>query len=233
MDQTMGLGQTFFGLFLAFVLGTLIGVERQWRQHPAGLRTNTLVALGAAIFVDLGLRMGGRVDDIRVVAYVVSGVGFLGAGAIMKEGINIRGINTAATLWCSAAVGACSGAQQWMPAAMATIFILLTNTLLRTMVGAVNNLPILTANDFIISVCAGVEHNNEDKVFNVTRKLLRQLGYPVKNMRIESSKEGESKIIFNILSGDINEEDLKDLLERLKHTNYVKYVNWSQGAKDH
>ncbi|AEE14896.1 MgtC/SapB transporter [Thermodesulfobium narugense DSM 14796] len=233
MDQTMGLGQTFFGLFLAFVLGTFIGVERQWRQHPAGLRTNTLVALGAAIFVDLGLRMGGRVNDIRVVSYVVSGVGFLGAGAIMKEGINIRGINTAATLWCSAAVGACSGAQQWMPAVMATFFILLTNTFLRTIVGTINNLPMVTANDFIISVCAGVEVDKEDRVFNVMRKLLRQLGYPVRNMRIESTKEGESKIIFNILSGDINEEDLKDLLERLKHTSYVKYVNWSQGAKDH
>ncbi len=63
-------------LLLAFVLGGLIGIERQWRQRTAGLRTNTLVAVGAAIFVDLAMRMGGSAEAIRVVAYVVSGVAF-------------------------------------------------------------------------------------------------------------------------------------------------------------
>jgi putative Mg2+ transporter-C (MgtC) family protein len=94
-----GLGQTSADLLLALVLGALIGIERQWRQRTAGLRTNTLVAVGAAIFVDLALRMGGAAEATRVVAYVVSGVGFLGAGTIMKEGANVRGLNTAANLW--------------------------------------------------------------------------------------------------------------------------------------
>lgn len=88
---------TFPRLLVALVLGSLIGAERQWRQRAAGMRTNTLVCFGAAAFVDLGATVGGP-STTNVIAYVISGVGFLGAGAIMKEGANIRGLNTAATL---------------------------------------------------------------------------------------------------------------------------------------
>ncbi len=101
---------TVVSLLTAFVLGTLIGAERQYRQRTAGLRTNVLVAVGAAAFVDIGMRLNGAGSAAHVLAYVVSGVGFLGAGVIMKEGLNIRGLNTAATLWGSASVGATAGA---------------------------------------------------------------------------------------------------------------------------
>src|SRR5690349_24648613 len=77
---------TLVSLFTAFVLGTLIGAERQYRQRSAGLRTNVLVCVGAAAFVDLANRINGAEGSVRVIAYVVSGIGFLGAGAIMKEG---------------------------------------------------------------------------------------------------------------------------------------------------
>jgi putative Mg2+ transporter-C (MgtC) family protein len=80
---------TFARLVLALLLGGIIGIERQWRQRAAGLRTNTLVCLGAAAFVDLGQNLGGYAN-VQVVAYVVSGVGFLGAGAIIKDGAGIR-----------------------------------------------------------------------------------------------------------------------------------------------
>ena len=97
---------TIVSLSVAFVFGTLIGAERQYRQRSAGLRTNVLVCVGAAAFVDLANHLTGADGSVRVIAYVVSGIGFLGAGAIMKEGMNVRGLNTAATLWASAAVGA-------------------------------------------------------------------------------------------------------------------------------
>jgi putative Mg2+ transporter-C (MgtC) family protein len=92
---------------VALVLGAVIGLERQWRQRMAGLRTNALVALGAALFELFAVLLTGQhgVDPTRIAAYVVSGVGFLGAGVILRDGVNIRGINTAATIWCSAAVG--------------------------------------------------------------------------------------------------------------------------------
>jgi len=91
---------------LALFLGALIGLEREWRQRMAGTRTNTLVAGGAAAFaMSGGLILGDAAAQARIVSYVVSGVGFLGAGVIFKESAQIRGLNTAATIWCSAAVG--------------------------------------------------------------------------------------------------------------------------------
>src|SRR6516164_418241 len=88
---------TLVSLFSAFVLGTLIGAERQYRQRGGGLRTHALVAVGAAAFVDIGQHLNGNAGATQIIAYVVSGVGFLGAGVIMKEGGNVWGLNTAAT----------------------------------------------------------------------------------------------------------------------------------------
>ena len=124
----------------AFAFGTLIGAERQYRQRSAGLRTNVLVAVGAAAFVDFGIRIAGPAST-QVMAYVVSGIGFLGAGAIMKEGLNVRGLNTAATLWCSAAVGAAAGAGLVAESGLLTLFVIAGNTLLRPLVNSINRIP--------------------------------------------------------------------------------------------
>ncbi|MEP6965298.1 MAG: MgtC/SapB family protein, partial [Polaromonas sp.] len=133
---------TLISLTAAFVLGGLIGLERQYRQRTAGLRTNVLVALGATIFVDMASTLFGAEGAVRVVAYVVSGIGFLGAGVIMREEGNVRGLNTAATLWCSAAVGACTGAGLVIEAIMGTLFVLAANTLLRPIVDQINRQPL-------------------------------------------------------------------------------------------
>ncbi|MXV36268.1 MULTISPECIES: MgtC/SapB family protein [unclassified Saccharibacter] len=138
---------TFGSYFSAFTFGALIGVERQLRQRTAGLRTHALVALGASAFVDLAQHLGDANSAIRVISYVVSGVGFLGAGVIMKDGGTISGLNTAATLWCSAAIGACAGSDMIAEAALLTVFILLANTLLRYVVRWVNkHAPAASAN---------------------------------------------------------------------------------------
>src|SRR5215468_1825082 len=133
---------TLVSLTTAFVLGTLIGAERQYRQRTAGLRTNVLVAVGAAAFVDLAMRLTGTDGAVRVIAYVVSGIGFLGAGVIMKQGTDVRGLNTAATLWASAAVGSCAGADMVAQSAALTIFVLAGNTLLRPLVNAIDRIPL-------------------------------------------------------------------------------------------
>ena len=90
---------TLVSLAAAFILGGLIGFERQYRQRTAGLRTNVLVAVGAAVFVDMANRLHGHEGAIHVIGYVASGIGFLGAGVIMREEGSVRGLNTAATLW--------------------------------------------------------------------------------------------------------------------------------------
>ncbi|MCX7319920.1 MAG: MgtC/SapB family protein, partial [Hyphomicrobiales bacterium] len=140
--QTLDFLDTLLSLAAAFVLGTLIGAERQYRQRTAGLRTNVLVAVSAAAFVDLAMKLGGADGAVRVIAYVVSGIGFLGAGVIMKEGTNVRGLNTAATLWSSAAVGCCAGADMIVQAIALTVFVLAGNTLLRPLVNAINRTPL-------------------------------------------------------------------------------------------
>src|SRR5204863_5402159 len=140
--QTADVIDTLVSLATAFVLGTLIGAERQYRQRTAGLRTNVLVAVGAAAFVDLAMHLTGADGAVRVISYVVSGIGFLGAGVIMKQGMDVRGLNTAATLWASAAVGSCAGADMVAQAAALTVFVLAGNTLLRPLVNAINRIPL-------------------------------------------------------------------------------------------
>lgn len=117
-------------LAVAFLLGALIGVERQWRQRSAGLRTNTLVSLGAASFLLLAAEIAGDATG-RVASYIVSGIGFLGAGVIMKDGGAVQGLNTAATIWCSAAVGALCGVGLYPQATLVALAIILTHVLLR------------------------------------------------------------------------------------------------------
>jgi putative Mg2+ transporter-C (MgtC) family protein len=120
-----------YRLGFAFLFGAAIGAERQWHQKMAGLRTNVLVALGAASFVAISELAGKGVDPTRVAAQVVSGIGFLGAGVIMHEGFSVHGLNTAATLWCSAAIGSLAGGGYVAESAAASVFIVLANSLLR------------------------------------------------------------------------------------------------------
>src|ERR1700744_2264618 len=119
-------------LLLAIAMGATVGLERQWRQRMAGTRTNALIAAGAAAFVTCGLLLDNDPSARgRIVSYVVSGVGFLGAGVIFKDGASVRGLNTAATIWCSAAIGAISGLGYAIQALILTVAVLGTNIVLR------------------------------------------------------------------------------------------------------
>lgn len=115
---------------VCFVLGSLIGLERQLRRKNVGVRTITLVSLGSFLFVSISsLSTAG--DITRIAAQVVSGIGFLGAGVILRDGTNIRGLNTAATLWCSAAIGALTALGLIIEAMIGVGYILLANVFLR------------------------------------------------------------------------------------------------------
>jgi len=105
---------------MAAALGGLIGLEREFRGYPAGVRTMALVAMGAALFSDNSGLFGG--DPSRVAAQIVTGIGFLGAGLIVREGGSVRGITTAATIWSTAAVGMAVGAQVYLVAVFAALF---------------------------------------------------------------------------------------------------------------
>jgi len=113
-----------FGIVLSVILGALVGFERQIRGKAAGLRTNTLICLGAAVFTIISKRMAaGNADSVtRIAAQIVTGVGFLGAGAIIRDRVGVHGLTTAATIWLVASIGMACGAG-FLPLAIITTFI--------------------------------------------------------------------------------------------------------------
>src|SRR5208283_2018582 len=126
----MALTTFLIALGAALGFGLLIGLERELGQHPAGLRTNALVSAGAALYGFMARSFDGGADTARVAAQIVSGIGFLGGGVILREGLTVRGLTTAATLWCSAAIGGLCGADLPKHAGIATFAVLATNFLL-------------------------------------------------------------------------------------------------------
>jgi putative Mg2+ transporter-C (MgtC) family protein len=111
-----------FRLVVAGGLGAFIGLEREVRGYPAGIRTIALVSLGACLFTDVSVLFVAS-DESRVAAQIVSGIGFLGAGVILREGYSIRGITTAATIWAAAAVGMATGLSLYVVAVLGAAFI--------------------------------------------------------------------------------------------------------------
>jgi putative Mg2+ transporter-C (MgtC) family protein len=139
----LGWDEALFRLALAAALGAAIGLERELREREAGLRTHLLVGVGSALFTIAGaygfhdfLVSGGnivRTDPTRIAAQIVTGIGFLGAGAIIRQGLSVRGLTTAATLWVVAAVGLATGAGYYSGAIITTALVLLALYPLRVM----------------------------------------------------------------------------------------------------
>ncbi|ROU08495.1 MgtC/SapB family protein [Lysobacter enzymogenes] len=224
---------TVASLFAAFVLGTLIGAERQYRQRTAGLRTNVLVAVGAAAFVDLGMRLAGSVEAVRVISYVVSGIGFLGAGVIMKEGMNVRGLNTAATLWCSAAVGACTGADMIAEGALLTGFVIAGNTLLRPLVNAINRVPIderVSEATYEVRLSAAPESAPAAREWLVDH--LEAANYPVGDVDVDEHGENTTEIVATLVSTAVVAAELDAVVERLRRLPGVLHATWESSTRD-
>lgn len=225
--------QTLVGLAVAFALGTLIGAERQYRQRTAGLRTNVLVALGACQFVDLAMHLTGPDGAVRVIAYVVSGIGFLGAGVIMKEGTNIRGLNTAATLWCSAAVGACAGADLAAQAMLLTLFVLAGNTMLRPLVSALERLPRAdeqTEATYGVSLIAPMAAASDLRAS--MSMLLEAAHFPVEDIEVESRANGMAELRATLVNTSVKVSELDAALGKLRRLPDVAAVTWTRSAAD-
>jgi putative Mg2+ transporter-C (MgtC) family protein len=219
---------TVVSLLSAFVLGTLIGAERQYRQRSGGLRTNALVAVGAATFVDIGQHLNGNPGATQVIAYVVSGVGFLGAGVIMKEGGNVWGLNTAATLWCSAAVGACAGADLAAEAVVLTGFVLAGNTLLRPLVNAINRAPIKEASTeaiYDMRVTTSAEHLEESRERLEAR--LEAANYPIREIDAIVREPDSVELVATLLSTAADPHELDRIVEELKSMPHAEHASWA------
>jgi putative Mg2+ transporter-C (MgtC) family protein len=224
---------TLVSLLVAFVFGTLIGAERQYRQRSAGLRTNVLVAVGAAAFVDLANHLTGQEGSVRVIAYVVSGIGFLGAGAIMKEGMSVRGLNTAATLWASAAVGACAGADMVAQSALLTLFVLAGNTLLRPLVNAIDRIPLnehsseATYEVIVTTDGAGAPGLREQVI-----EKLSDASYPVRETRVVHRRANVVEIVAVLVSSAVEPEELEALIGDISRLPGVTHATWEASTLD-
>jgi putative Mg2+ transporter-C (MgtC) family protein len=120
-------------ILVAFAAGLFIGLERELQQKKAGLRTHSLVAVGSAVFVLISLKVSEDIsgDPTRIIGQVVTGIGFIGAGVILHQGLSVRGLTTAASIWCSAAIGCLAAAGYYLETAIATFIIVFINFALR------------------------------------------------------------------------------------------------------
>jgi len=231
--QTADFIDTLISLITAFVLGTLIGAERQYRQRTAGLRTNVLVAVGAAAFVDLAMHLAGAEGGVRVIAYVVSGIGFLGAGVIMKQGMDVRGLNTAATLWASAAVGSCAGADMVAQAVALTVFVIAGNTLLRPLVNAINRIPLDEKSSeatyyFKLAVTPEALPDMRDRLV----EKLESAQYPVADVNVVELGDDLLEIVATLVSTAIDPNELNAVVVDLQRHPGVRHATWEVNTTD-
>jgi putative Mg2+ transporter-C (MgtC) family protein len=220
--------QTFTAILVAFTMGLAIGFERQWRQRSAGLRTNVLVAVGAAAFCELGMRLYGADGATRIVAYVVSGIGFLGAGVIVKDGTNIRGLNTAATLWCSGAVGAFAGCGLHAEAAALTCAVLAGNTVLRPLGNWINRFPIIagaTEAEYKVHVVCDHDHISDVRDLLDAELSLAQL--PVREVEVLSDAEDQVELGAILAPTTVETAELDAVVAALERSSLIRSATWS------
>jgi putative Mg2+ transporter-C (MgtC) family protein len=217
----------FGRLGLALVLGCAIGFERQWHQKMAGLRTNALVALGSCGFVVFS-GMVGQGDPTRVAAQVVSGIGFLGAGIILREGINVHGLNTAATLWCSAMVGTFAGGGFWVPSVAAAGFVIVTNLFLRPLVQRLNTRVMMSPDGethYTVEItCKGAE---EAHMRSLLLHALSQAGLGLRRLDSEDIPD-TSKVVVTAqaVAAKRNNSALEQIVGRLSLEPHVTAATW-------
>ena len=217
----------------ALGMGVAIGIERQIRQHPAGLRTTALVCVGSALFVALTSLSGDAQGPAHMAAYVVSGIGFLGGGVILREGMTVKGMNTAATLWCSAAVGVLAGAGFLAHALVATATILALHICLRPVSIWIDarvkqtSLDVETAYKIQV-ICQGKEEGV------VRMILLRHINdHPrltVQTIATQDSAEADQTIVTaEVFSPERNDRAIQDIMSRLNVEPGVRSVRWEKG----
>jgi putative Mg2+ transporter-C (MgtC) family protein len=223
---------TFIRLLFALVLGALIGAERQWRQRAAGLRTNTLVCLGAAAFVDLGATLAGPATT-GVIAYVISGVGFLGAGAIIKDGASIRGLNTAATLWCSAAVGACAGCGELLDAVFVTILLVGINLVLRPLSRFIDRRSVSHGIDVVYRITVVCPAESEVQVRALLLRAIAERRLVLRQLRTADIGEGEEVSISAEVEAERRDDSLVDgVADALRGNEAVRAVERAEGPAE-
>lgn len=227
MNEFAGLTIALPRLAFALALGSAIGFERQWNQKMAGLRTNVLVALGACGFVVFGV-MAGQQDSTRIAAQIVTGIGFLGAGIILREGANVHGLNTAATLWCSAMVGTFVGGGLFVSAACAAAFIIVTNLLLRPLVQRINWRVMQATNvEAYYRIEVTSKATEEAHIRSLLLHDLSKAGLGLRRIDSEDIPDtAKIAVVAQAVSPNRNDAALEQIVGRLSLEPYVSAASW-------
>jgi putative Mg2+ transporter-C (MgtC) family protein len=213
----------------ALLMGVAIGLERQFRQRTAGLRTNTLVCLGAALFVSLGQLL--EPQSTRIAAQVVSGIGFLGAGVILREGLNVRGMNTAATLWCSAAIGTLAGMGYLVEGLIGTGAVLLLHLGLRPLVRKIDSYSkTIVEVDTLYRIRVECPSDQEGVIRTI---LLRHVNSkPPMSLQGISTQDTDSPektvIVAEVLSSEHGDRYMNEIVSRISVEPKVTTVSWEK-----
>jgi putative Mg2+ transporter-C (MgtC) family protein len=230
MDIDIELLRIFgFRILAALALGLAIGIERQLGQHPAGLRTNALVCLGSALFVSLTLLLKDP-DNGRIAAQVVSGIGFICGGAILREGITVRGMNTAATLWCSAAIGCLVGLGAWHLALAGTVAIIAAHFLFRPLAHYIDHHTQGKGEMELLCDIQIICGRGEEATIRAL--LIEQINVAKLRLQGLSLQEGSSpeqvEMKVHVYALQHNEQAMNDLVSRLGSQPAVSRVSWSK-----
>ena len=217
-------------------LGTVIGFERQYRARMAGLRTNALVAAGATLFVLLSAHgfTGAGADPTRVAAQIVSGIGFLGAGVILREGLTVRGLNTAATLWCSAAVGSLAGAGLYPTAVAGTAVVVAVNVALRPLGRAVDRRPDTRGETPATYTFRAVTRDDaEAHVRNLLVQALARTDFALQSIESLNAAGGQVEVRAALSAEQRDDKQMESAVSRLSLEPSVTSVRWQVTAPDH
>lgn len=214
----------------ALILGAIIGCERQIRQRMTGLRTNALVSTGACLFVLMTQCVPGLVADApRIAAYVVSGIGFIGGGVIMRNGLNVRGLNTAATLWCTAAVGVLSSMGLLIEAGIGCIVILCANILIRELALSMNRQSLASADDALQHYKVQIVCLDQDEI-HVRSLMLHALGDSGLRLQSLHSENMElphrMEVNAEVIAESTMTKQLESLVSRICLEKGVSSVRW-------
>lgn len=211
-------------------LGAVIGIERQYRARMAGLRTNALVAAGATLFVLLSAHgfTGDNADPTRVAAQIVSGIGFLGGGVILREGLTVRGLNTAATLWCSAAVGALAGAGLHLEAVAGTVVVVAVHLVLRPLGRVLDRRP-ETGGDTpaTYTFLAVAKDDAEAHVRTLLVQEMSRTGFALQSVESTNADRGDLVEVRAVLTADQRDDkQMESAVSRLSLEPSVTSVRW-------
>lgn len=217
-------------ILVCSALSGVIGIERQWRHRLAGMRTNILVALGAFLFVALSFDMKDS-STTRVAAQVVSGIGFLGAGVIIKDGFNVRGLNTAATLWCAAAIGTLTSAGCILEALIGTAFILLANIFLRNIANRFISVDSQAAeSDYIYDIHVVCTEKAENHIRMVLMHIVHDENIILTNLESEdlppTATSNKVEVIARVISSGKNHETMEKIVNSLSLEKGITSIGW-------